>query len=48
MSDTHNKLYYGNNYNNWKILYLFLDLNFFLFLTLTQTLTRQTYLNTKP
>ena len=35
MSDTH-KLKYGNNYKHWKILDLVLDLNFFLFLTLTQ------------
>jgi len=45
MSDTH-KLYYVNNYNHWKILVLFLDLSYFLFLT--QTLTRQTYLYNKP
>jgi len=29
MSDTHNKLQYGNNYNHWKILDLVLDLNYF-------------------
>ena len=29
MSDTHNKLQYGNKYNHWKILDLFLDLNYF-------------------
>ena len=27
MSDTHNKLWYGNNYNHWNILDLVLDLN---------------------
>jgi len=31
MSDTPNKLYYGNNYNHWKFLDLVLDLNFFSF-----------------
>ena len=28
MSDTHNKLKYGNNYNHWKMLDLVLDLNY--------------------
>jgi len=27
MSDTHNRLQYGNNYNHWKILDLVLDLS---------------------
>jgi len=31
MSDTHNKLQNGNNYNHWKILELVLDLNYFSF-----------------
>jgi len=31
MSDTHNKLQYGNNYNHWKILGSVLDLNRFSF-----------------
>ena len=48
MSDTHNELQYGNNYTHWKILNLVLDLNYFFFLTLTKTLNRHTYLNTKP
>jgi len=29
MSDTHNKLQYGNKYNHWKILDLALHLNYF-------------------
>jgi len=48
MWDTYNKLQYGNKYNNWKILDLILDLNYFLFSNLYQTLTRHTYLDTKP
>jgi len=47
MSDTHNKLQYGNNYDYWKILDLVLYLKF-IFLTLTQTPTRHAYLSTKP
>ena len=31
MSDIHNKLQYGNNYNHWKILDLVLDVNYFSF-----------------
>ena len=31
MSDTHNKLQYGNNNSHWKILDLVLDLNYFYF-----------------
>jgi len=31
MSDTHNKLQYGNNCNHWKILDLVLDLNYISF-----------------
>ena len=31
MSDIHNKLPYGNNYNQWKILDLVLDLSYFSF-----------------
>jgi len=31
MSDTHNKLQYGNNYNHWKILDLVLDINYICF-----------------
>ena len=31
MSGTHNKLYYGNSYNYWKILDLFVDCNYFSF-----------------
>ena len=31
MSDTHNKLQYGNNYKHWKILDLVLDLNYISF-----------------
>jgi len=31
MSDTHNKLQYGNNYNHWKILDWVLHLNHFPF-----------------
>jgi len=37
MSDTHNKLQYGNNYNHWKILDLVLDLKNFYFSSLNQT-----------
>jgi len=33
MSDTHNKLQYGNNYNHWKMLHLVKTLIIFLFLT---------------
>jgi len=47
MSDTHNKLQYENNYNHWKKLDLFIDLNYFSFSNPTQTLTPHTYLNTK-
>ena len=47
MSDTHNKLKYGNNYNNWKILDLVLDLNIS-FSNPNPDLTRHTYWNTKP
>jgi len=36
-----------NNYNHWKILDTVFDLNF-IFIFLTLTLTRHTYLNTKP
>jgi len=31
MSDTHNKLQYGNKENQWKILDLILDFNYFSF-----------------
>jgi len=31
MSDTHNKLQYGNNYSHWKFLDLVLDLHYFYF-----------------
>jgi len=31
MSDTHNKLQYGYNYNHWKIMDLVLDLKYFCF-----------------
>ena len=31
MSDTHNNLQYGNNFNLWKILHLVLDINCFSF-----------------
>ena len=31
MSDTHNKLQYGNKYNHWKIMNFVLDLNYFSF-----------------
>jgi len=31
MSDTHNKLQYGNNYNYWKLLDFVLNLNFISF-----------------
>ena len=48
MSDTHNKLKYGNKYNQWKILDLLLDLNYISFSNPNYTLTRRTYLNTKP
>ena len=37
MSGTHNKVQYGNNFNRWNFSDLVADLNFFLFLTLTQT-----------
>ena len=37
MSDTHNKLQYGNTYNHWKILDLALDLNYFSFSNSNQT-----------
>jgi len=47
MSDTHNKLQYGNKENQWKILDLILDFNYFSFSNCNITLTRQTYLNTK-
>ena len=42
MSDTHNKLHHGNNYNHWKILDLVLDLNYFSFSNPNQTLTWHT------
>jgi len=31
MSDTHNKRYYGNKFNHWKLLDFVLDLNYFSF-----------------
>ena len=31
MSDTHNKLQYGNKYNHWKKKNFVLDLNYFSF-----------------
>jgi len=37
MSDTHNKLQYGNKYNHWKLLDLVLDLNYFSFSNLNST-----------
>ena len=46
MSDTHDKLEYANNYNHWKMLDLFTDLKYFSFSN--PTLTRHTYVNTKP
>jgi len=46
MSDTHNKLQYGNKYNH--ILDLVLELKYFSFSAITQTLTPHTYLNTTP
>ena len=42
MSDTNNKLQYENNWNHWKMLDLFLDLNCFSFSNPTQTLTPHT------
>ena len=48
MSDTHNKLQYGNNCNHWKILDLDIDAFIFIFLILNQILTGQTNLNAKP
>jgi len=33
MSDTYNKLQYGNNYNQWKMLDFILDFNHFFFIT---------------
>ena len=48
MWDTLNNLQYENNYNHWKMLDLFLDLNYFSFSNATQTLTPHTYLHTKP
>jgi len=48
MSDTHKKLRHGNNYNHWKILDFVLELNYFYFSSPNQTLTRHTYINTKP
>ena len=44
----HNKLPYKKKNNHWKLLDLILDLNYFSFQTLIQTLTRHTYLNTTP
>ena len=41
MSDTHNKLQYGNKYNQWKILDLLLDLNYISFSNPNYTLTRR-------
>jgi len=40
MSDTHNKLQYGNNYNHWKILHLALDLDHFSFSNISPNPTR--------
>ena len=48
MSDTHNKLQYGNKYNHWKLLDLVLDLNYFSFSNPNLTLTPHTSLNTIP
>ena len=48
MSDTYNKLQYGNNYNHWNISDLVLDLNYFSFSNPNPAITRHTYLNTKP
>ena len=48
MSDTHNNLQYGKNYNHWKILDLVSDLNHISFSSPIQTLIWHTYLNTKP
>jgi len=31
MSDTHNKLQHGNNYNHWKIMDLVLEPSYFTF-----------------
>jgi len=47
MSDTHNMLQYGNNYNHWKILDLVLDRNCISFSNPNPTPNRHTYLNTK-
>jgi len=47
MSDTHNNLQYGNNVTTEKY-WTVLDLNYFPFSNPKQTLTRHTYLNTKP
>jgi len=47
MSDTHNKLQYGNKHNHWKILDLVLDLNYFSFSNPKLSLTLHTYQNTK-
>jgi len=46
MPDTHDKLQY-EDYNHWKILDLFLDLNYFSFSTSNPNLTRHLYLNAK-
>jgi len=35
MSDTHNKLQYGNNYNHWKLLELIVHVNYYLFFFLS-------------
>ena len=48
MSDTQNKLQYGNNCNLWKILDLVLYLNYFSFSNPNPNPTRYTYLNTTP
>jgi len=40
MSDTHNKLHYGNNYNHLKILDLVPDLNYISFSDPSPNLTR--------
>ena len=47
MSDAHNELRSGNNYNHWKTLVLVSDLNYIYFSNPVKTLTWHTYLNTK-
>jgi len=44
MSDTHNKLQYGNNYNHWNGLKSVLELNCFSFCNPIW----HAYVNTKP